>query len=70
MIDVNESTQIERTCQRDTQTKEQVQAIINAQMTRKERLKQADDIIDNSGSTLELQQQIEKIHHHYLSLLS
>ena len=70
VADVSEQIQIERTCQRDKQTPQQVQAIIQAQLSRKSRLEQADDIVDNSKSIICLHQQLEKLHQHYLTLAS
>lgn len=47
VVDVCEETQIKRTCARDNNTREEVQRIINAQISRKERLDGADTVICN-----------------------
>ncbi len=47
VVDVDESLQIERTVSRDTNSEEQVKAIIQAQLPREIRLKHAQDIIKN-----------------------
>ena len=51
VIDVPVDVQIARAVARDTNTREQIQRIINAQMSREERLKHADYIIDNASAT-------------------
>jgi dephospho-CoA kinase len=48
VIDTSEALQLSRTLSRDTSTKEEVQAIINSQIARADRLAAADHIIDNS----------------------
>ena len=50
MVDVSKELQIERATARDDNSREQIEAIIAAQLPRKERLARADDVIDNSGS--------------------
>lgn len=47
VIDVSEETQISRTCARDHITSEEVKRIITAQISREERLKGADTVINN-----------------------
>lgn len=66
VVDVPEKTQIERTCIRDGNTKDLVKKIIQQQVNRQERLSLADDIIDNSGSLNELEQQVDALHKQYL----
>lgn len=68
VVDVNEDTQLKRASMRDNSTTESIKAILKTQMTRKERLKIADDIIDNSGSKDNLDSQVEKLHQKYLQL--
>lgn len=69
VVDVDEHTQLQRASARDGQSKEQVQKIINAQASRKERLNLADDTIDNSATLDELIPQVERLHKQYLSLI-
>jgi len=54
VIDTSEALQLSRTLSRDTSTKEEVQAIINSQISRADRLSAADHLIDNSNSNLDL----------------
>lgn len=69
VIDVNESTQIERTIKRDNSNKNVIEKIIASQISREERLKHADDIIDNSENDLNvIQNQVEKLHNIYVSM--
>lgn len=68
VIDVNEEDQLQRASLRDNSTTESIKAILKTQMTRDERLKIADDIIDNSGSIDALDSQVEKLHQKYLQL--
>lgn len=49
VIDIPEALQRARLKIRDNSSDEQIEAILKAQMSRSERLRRADDIIDNSG---------------------
>ncbi|PHR64776.1 MAG: dephospho-CoA kinase [Idiomarina sp.] len=68
VVDVSEATQLERTQQRDDVSEDQVQAIINAQASREQRLQAADNIIHNEGDEAELTSQVETLHELYLRL--
>lgn len=68
VIDVPELVQIARSMQRDNVTEQQIKAIMQAQLSRKERLAKADDIIVNDQSIEYLQQQVTSLHQHYLQL--
>ena len=68
VVDVPEELQIARTAGRDGGSRQQVQNIINAQSKRSERLKQADDVIDNSKDPKQLPAQVEQLHRKYLQL--
>lgn len=68
VVDVDEETQIDRTCARDNVAKEQVKAIQASQLSRKERLSYANDLIDNSVSVQETHAQVEHLHQKYLLL--
>jgi len=46
----------------------EVRAIMACQVSRSERLRLADDVIDNHGERSELQQRVEQLHHQYLQL--
>ena len=68
VVDVPEQTQIDRTTTRDQISEEQARQIINSQMQREQRISQADDVVDNSGSLEKLHQMLGKLHEHYLDL--
>ncbi|WP_394260879.1 dephospho-CoA kinase [Moraxella boevrei] len=68
VIDTDENNQIQRASQRDGQTIEQIQAIMNHQLSREQRLQQADDVVVNNGTVAELYTQLAVLHQHYLSL--
>ncbi|MBR7629046.1 dephospho-CoA kinase [Aeromonas popoffii] len=71
VIDVDEATQIERTCRRDGVSDEQAKAIIAAQASRSERLAAADDVIDNhNGSQMAIKTRILALHETYLAFAS
>ncbi|WP_300320036.1 dephospho-CoA kinase [Idiomarina sp.] len=66
VIDAPESLQVERTVTRDNTSEEQVAAILNAQMTREERRRKADDIIVNDTTLDALHTQVQELHRRYL----
>lgn len=68
VVDVSAATQIERTLARDAVSEAQVQAIIEAQATRQQRLDAADNVINNDGDRNLLASQVEKLHEIYLRL--
>ncbi|MEJ6122671.1 dephospho-CoA kinase [Vibrio sp. 2-Bac 85] len=69
VVDVDEKLQIERAMQRDDNSKSQIQAIMDAQISRSLRLQQADYVIDNSSvDRVALKQQIKSLHLKFLSL--
>ncbi|HEB4991920.1 TPA: dephospho-CoA kinase [Aeromonas hydrophila subsp. hydrophila] len=71
VIDVDEATQIERTCRRDGVSREQAQAILAAQASRAERLAAADDVLDNQNGTPEaIKSRILTLHETYLAFAS
>lgn len=71
VIDVDEATQIERTCRRDGVSREQAEAILAAQASRTERLAAADDVLDNQNSTPEaIKSRIFALHETYLAFAS
>lgn len=68
VIDVPEAVQISRTVSRDGNDEAQVRAIMAAQASREERLKRADDVIVNDRDLAWLRQEVERLHHFYLTL--
>ena len=71
VIDVDEATQIERTCRRDGVSREQAEAILAAQASRAARLAMADDVLDNQNGTPEaIKSRIFALHETYLAFAS
>jgi len=68
VIDVNEATQIKRVMARDKLSREQIQSIIDTQINRNDRLRLADDVINNNAQPEDFQQQLTLIHKKYLSI--
>ena len=68
VIDVPQQLQIERTLQRDQISEQQVQAILQAQASREERLRHADDVLVNDRDPAWLKSEVERLHHFYLTL--
>ena len=68
VVDALEEQQIARAKSRDRLSESDIQAVIGSQVSREHRLERADDIIVNHGTINELAQQVEKLHHYYLSL--
>ncbi len=68
VIDIPEALQLERTATRDRQPTSKINAIIQSQASREQRLNLADDIVENSGSLDELYLQIDKLHKMYVQL--
>ncbi|WP_295624886.1 dephospho-CoA kinase [uncultured Nitrosomonas sp.] len=68
VVDCEEQQQILRTMERSKLTEHQVKAIIATQVSRKNRLQKADDVIDNSQDLLYLKAQVVQLHRKYLSL--
>lgn len=72
VVDVSPDIQLERATSRDKSREETIKNIIKAQVSREERLKYADDVIDNSPPLAEnaenLRQQVAQLHQLYLAL--
>ena len=72
VIDVLEHTQVERAGQRDNNQVEQIKRIMQSQVSRQERLKYADDVINNNEDLIaglpQLKQKVLDLHHLYLQL--
>ncbi|PIE23510.1 MAG: dephospho-CoA kinase [Neptuniibacter caesariensis] len=62
VVDVPVELQISRTRKRDNNSETQVQAIIAAQISREDRVKQADSLISNELDLEHLQQQVVQLH--------
>ncbi len=68
VVDASEDQQIQRTIQRSRLSEAEVRAIMAAQISRHERLRRADDVIENSADENYLAQQVAQRHAQYLSL--
>lgn len=70
VIDAPKSIRIQRVVARDDRSSDDVKAIIKQQIDRETRLKNADDVLDNSGTFAELQLLVNKYHDQYLKISS
>lgn len=68
VVDVDRETQIRRTQERDAVSKEQVEKILQSQLSQQERVKKADDILVNDGDKCNLSVKINHLHEKYLKL--
>lgn len=68
VVDCPEDMQRSRASARDGVSPQQIQAILDAQATRAQRLAAADDVIDNSGATEAIATRVEELHRQYLDL--
>lgn len=68
VVDCDESQQISRTMARSKLSADEVRAIMANQISRAERIKQADDILPNQGSRESLEQRARDLHQRYLML--
>ena len=68
VIDVPRELQIERAASRDQTNKSDINAIIDSQISRKNRLSAADDIVDNKGDINALRKRICDLHEFYSNI--
>jgi dephospho-CoA kinase len=68
VVDAPEAVQLERVQRRSGLAPEEIGRIMTSQVSRDERLRGADDIIDNSGDIESLIRQTDKLHQAYLAL--
>lgn len=68
VVDCDEELQIKRLRERDGSTLEQARAILNAQASRAERLKVAQDVITNDADMSSLRGSVSALHARYLEL--
>ena len=69
VVDVPVELQVERTLKRDQVSEGQVKSIIKAQISRKNRLEFADEVIVNDGSLEELHSTVMKFHQKFIAEL-
>lgn len=68
VVDVPETVQVRRVGLRNGFDEDRVRSIMAAQVDRRSRLAEADDVIDNSGDLAALRAQVEVLHARYLGL--
>ena len=68
VIDIDRQGQLQRTLRRDGSSQATVEAIIDSQISREERLARADDIISNKGTLEDLARAVDQQHARYLQL--
>lgn len=68
VIDLNVKQQLQRLQKRDAISHSQARLMIEAQCDHKQRLANADDIINNNGVTDALNKQVKTLHHKYNNL--
>ncbi len=67
-VDCTEALQVARAMQRSGLDEQTVRAIMATQMPRAERLRRADECIQNNGSPDDLRRQVEQLHRRYLAI--
>jgi dephospho-CoA kinase len=68
VVDCDEGRQVERAAARGAMAEADVRRIVAAQLPRAERLKRADDVLDNDGGVAALRSQVARLHARYLDL--
>lgn len=68
VIDVPRELQLERASNRDRTNKSDIDAIIDSQISRKDRLSAANDIVDNKGNINDLRKKICDLHKFYSNI--
>jgi dephospho-CoA kinase len=68
VVDVPKELQIARAAERDNNSCQQIESIIASQISRAERIKLADDVLDNSGDIQCLKNKVFDLHKKYLEL--
>jgi dephospho-CoA kinase len=68
VVDVSETVQIERLCQRDEVSEAQARQVLAAQASREQRLARADVVIDNSGVPEALPDQVQRLHQQLINM--
>jgi len=68
VVDCPRYLQIERVTKRDKVASSVVQTMIKSQVSRAERISNADDLIENIGDIITLQKKVEALHQYYKKL--
>ena len=67
VVDCPVEVQIERVMKRSGLSRAEVEAIVQVQASRQQRLDAADDVIDNGGDPALLDDQVARLHQSYLA---
>ncbi len=68
LVDTLENVQIQRTAARSGLSEPEIRKIMSAQASRAQRLRLANDVIENNGDRKQLEAEVERMHQWYLSL--
>ncbi len=68
VVDVKPTTQLDRLMKRDKTSRRQAQQALASQSSRADRLRLADDVLENSGTIAATRQRIDLLHKKYLEL--
>ena len=68
VVTADHETKVQRVMQRSQLSREETLAIMNAQISDKERLAMAEDVIHNDASIAEVQRRVELLHKQYLRM--
>ena len=68
VVDVEPEIQVSRLIDRDSCSREQAKQALAAQASRAQRLKLADDVLDNSSSPLDARKLVAQLHSKYMQL--
>ena len=68
VVDVDETAQLQRLMSRDSISLDEARAIVASQASRTDRLRAADDVLENSGTVPELRQAVDRLHAEYLRI--
>ena len=69
VVDASEAHQRQRACQRDGAKADQIDAIIDTQMPRQQRLDKADWVLDNQHDLSHLSSQVLQLHRHLCHIM-
>ena len=67
VVDVSVETQLQRTLSRDNSDESTIRSIIASQISRKERLERADDVLNNELNIGILEREAQGLHLQYLA---
>ena len=68
VVDVEEETQLARAAKRDNSNLEGIKKIMASQVSRKERLEHATQVIDNNGTSSDIKDQVSNLNQIYIKL--